>query len=359
MLCHRQPAVSGIAQLESATDNMEHPLDEWRNTMQLFQGQIRFGIHSGQQNASFSEYLALWQKAEQLGLDWASVFDHFLPIYADPEGPCFDGLTLLSAMAAHTQRIRCGVLVAGNTYRNPAILANIATTIDHISAGRLEFGIGAGWYEMEHNQYDVPFYTTGRRIRMLGESAQILKGMWTQHRTTFEGKYYTIKDALCEPKPIQSPHIPLWIGGTGEQLTLRVVAESADGWNTFLIPPTAYRQKLDALAAHCKEVGRDPASIRKSLAVQMVIRETEVEVAERVHELTRASKTEEQSFLQRAVVGTPEQCTKRILEYVKLGVGDFLMGVRFPVDMQTMELFAKRVAPAVKDEGAALLAGNG
>lgn len=121
---------------------------------------------------------------------------------ASVEGPCFEGLTLLAAMSAHTSRIRCGILVVGNTYRNPAVLANIAATIDHVSNGRMELGLGAGWYEMEHEQYDVPFYTVGRRIRMLGEAAQIVKSLWTQQRTTFEGRYYKVTDALCEPKPV-------------------------------------------------------------------------------------------------------------------------------------------------------------
>jgi F420-dependent oxidoreductase-like protein len=314
--------------------------------VQIFGGQIRFGIHSGQQNTSFADYLSLWQTAEELGYDWASVFDHFLPIFSDPEGPCFDGLTLLSAMAAHTTRIRCGVLVVGNTYRHPAILANIATTIDHVSGGRLELAVGAAWYEMEHNQYGVPFPSVGRRIRMLGETAKILKSLWTEHRTTFHGRYYTISDALCEPKPLQKPHIPLWIGGAGEQLTLRVVAESADGWNTFLIPLEAYQRKLDALAGHCRDVGRDPADIRKSLVVQVVVGETEAEVQERAQRLAPGLTP---------LIGTPEQCVEQILPYVRLGVADFLIGARAPADMRSLELIAQKVAPLVKEEGKAAL----
>ena len=226
--------------------------------MQIFQGRIRFGIHSGQQHTTMDKYVELWKAAEDLGFEWASVFDHFLPIHSDPEGPCFDGPTLLSAMAAHTSRIRCGILVVGNTYRHPAVLANIAATIDHVSGGRLELGVGAGWYELEHSQYGIEYFTTGRRIRMLGEALPILKGMWTEHRATFRGRYYTVTEALCEPKPVQQPHIPLWVGGAGERLTLRVVAESADGWNTFYMPEDAYRHKLNVLAGHCGDVGGTP-----------------------------------------------------------------------------------------------------
>src|SRR5207248_6709134 len=121
------------------------------------------------------------------------------------------------------------------------------------------------WWELEHQEYHIPFHTTGQRIRMLAESARVQKLLWTQPRATFEGRYYQLTDALCEPKPVQDP-LPLWIGGMGERLTLRAVAESADGWNTFLMPVEAYHHKLDVLAEHCAAVGRDPRDIRKSLA---------------------------------------------------------------------------------------------
>ena len=326
--------------------------------MQIFEGLIRFGIHAGPQHTSYEDYLRLWKAAEDLGYDWASVFDHFLPIQSDPTGPCFEGLTLLAAMAAHTTRIRCGILVVGNTYRNPAVLANMAATIDHVSGGRLEFGMGAGWYEMEHQEYGVPFYTVGRRIRMLGEAVKIVKGLWTESRTNFEGRYYTISDALCEPKPVQRPHMPLWIGGSGEKLTLRVVAESADGWNTFLMPEDAYQHKLNALEGHCRDVGRESSDIRKSFVLQAVVRETEAEVEECLREMALAMKAEPRMLRQRMVAGTPEQVAERLLPYVEMGVGDFIIGARAPADMQTIELVAKEVAPVVKARSERLPAGR-
>jgi len=319
--------------------------------MQIFAGQVRFGIHAGPQNVSYEDYRKLWLSAEELGLDWASVFDHFMPIAGAPiEGPCFEGMTLLSAMAAETSRIRCGILVVGNTYRNPAVLANMAATIDHVSGGRLELGIGAGWYEAEHSQYNIPFHTAGRRIRMLGESAKILRNLLTADRTTFNGRYYTVHDALCEPKPLQE-RLPIWVGGSGEQLTLRVVAESADGWNTFLIAEDAYRHKLDVLAAHCRDVGREPGAIRKSLVFQAVLGESEEEARELASGLPADP--------QRAV-GTPEQLVSRLLPYIRLGVGDFILGARPPLSKagaRTMELLAKQVAPVLRQEGNVILAG--
>ena len=173
--------------------------------------ELRFGIHTGQQYTSFPEYLELWQAAEALGLEWASLFDHFLPIQTDPNGPCFEGMTLLAAMAAHTERIRCGMIVLGVTYRHPAVLANEAATIDHVSGGRLELGLGAAWYELEHDQYGIPFPRIGERMDMLDEACRVVKSLWTQEHTTFEGRHYRLRDARCEPKPLQRP-LPLWIG---------------------------------------------------------------------------------------------------------------------------------------------------
>ena len=316
---------------------------------QIFEGQIRFGIHSGQQYTTFEDHLRLFRSVEDLGLDWASVFDHFLPIQTNPEGPCFDGLTLLSALAAHTSRIRLGVIVVGVTYRHPAVLANIATTIDHVSGGRLELGLGAAWYELEHRQYGIDFPPVGRRIRMLGEALKIVRSLWTEPRTDFQGRYYTLERALCEPKPLQRPHPPLWVGGAGEKLTLRVVAESADGWNTFFMPVDAYQHKLDVLAAHAKEVGRDPSEIRKQLVVQAVVADGEADVERRVRDLASRRGVDAQRLRQMALVGTPEQCVERLLPYVRMGVGDFLIGARQPADLETLELVAKKVAPMLRD----------
>jgi len=323
--------------------------------MQVFGNTIRFGIHAGPQHTTYEDYRDLWKSAEDLGFDWASVFDHFIPIQSNPEGPCFEGLTLLSAMAAQTSRIRCGVLVIGNTYRHPAVLANIAATIDHISGGRLELGVGAGWWEMEHQEYGIELPPIGRRIRMLGEALPILKSLWTAHRTTFEGRYYQVTDALCEPKPVQQPSIPLWVGGAGERLTLRTVAESADGWNTFFMPEAEYQHKLDVLAEHCRAVGRNPQDIRKSLVVQAVVRQDASSVKVQVERLAKARGVTPAQLQGRMIFGTPEQCVEQLLPYVKLGVSDFIIGARAPVDFETLELVATKVAPEVKERGVPLM----
>jgi F420-dependent oxidoreductase-like protein len=299
---------------------------------------VRVGIHSGQQNATLPEYFELWDAAERAGLDWASAFDHFLPIYSDPNGPCFDGPTLMSALAARTSKLAVGNLVVSATYRHPAVLAKIATTIDHVSGGRLEMGLGAGWYELEHDQYGIPFWTVRERLERLRETAKILKSLWTQESTTFDGKHFQLSDAHHEPKPVSKPYPPLWIGGSGERVLLRIVAEEADGWNVLNMDVETYTHKVNVLQQHCEAVGRDPKDIRRSFGFMAVLDETEEKARARAPETLMAN----------AVVGTPQQLVDAFAPYIELGVRDFLLLARPPVDPLTMELFGSEVAPALR-----------
>jgi alkanesulfonate monooxygenase SsuD/methylene tetrahydromethanopterin reductase-like flavin-dependent oxidoreductase (luciferase family) len=171
--------------------------------------------------------------------------------------------------------------------------------------------------------------------------------MWTKKRTTFEGKHYRLKDALCEPKPVQSPSIPLWVGGMGERRTLRVVAEVADGWNTFLMPEEEYRHKLEVLAGHCNDFRRDPGDIRKQLSTSVILGTTEAEAEDRVKERAATTGIDEDLLRGRFMATTPERFADVLRPFRGMGVGDFLMVARPPVDERTMELFAKRVAPAL------------
>jgi F420-dependent oxidoreductase-like protein len=313
--------------------------------MQIHGDDIRFGVHSGPQNTTIDEYRDLWVRCEELGYDWVSDFDHFLPIVSNPNGPQFEGTTLLAAMAERTNRVRCGMLVLGVTYRHPAVVANIAATIDHVSGGRLELGMGAAWFELEHEQYGIPFPRIGVRMDMLDEACRIMRSLWTQETTTFEGKHFQLKDARLEPKPVQE-HLPLEIGGSGERRTLRIVAEHADIWHTGYGDLDQYRHKLDVLAGHCADVGRDPADVRKSLTFRAVLAGDERGAQERMTEIFGGPPPERMRDMY--IVGTPEQCVERLREYADLGVGDFLLGSLPPVDWQTIELVAESVAPALK-----------
>jgi len=223
---------------------------------------VSFGIKTSPQHVTYDAMLKVWQEADGIPvIEHAWLFDHFAPIQGDVAGPCLEGWTVLAAFAAATERLRLGLMVTGNTYRHPAVLAKIAATVDVISNGRLELGIGAGWNEYEHSSMGIPLYQPGERIRRLGEACDIIKGLFTQPTFDFDGRYYQLKDARSEPKPVQKPWPPFVIGGSGEQLTLRVVAKQADIWNYTGGSVEEFRHKVSVLHGHSAAVERDPAEI--------------------------------------------------------------------------------------------------
>lgn len=227
---------------------------------------LRFGIQIPQQNTTWPEILALWQEVDGLGYDTAWVFDHFLPIFSDPTGPCLDGWTTLAALAMASKNVRIGTMVTGNTYRHPAVLAKMATTVDIISGGRLILGLGAGWFELEHQEYGIPFHTIGTRLRRLDEALELIKSLWTNERSNFLGKHFQLADASFNPKPLQRPRPPILVGATGEEVALKIVAKHADIWNSFGTPEV-FRHKIARLNEHCAVIGRDPATIEKSVLI--------------------------------------------------------------------------------------------
>jgi len=249
---------------------------------------IRFGIQTPQQHTTWPEILTLWQEIDTLGYDTAWVFDHFLPIFSDPTGPCLEAWTALSALATATRKVRLGVMVTGNTYRHPAVLAKMATTVDIISGGRLILGIGAGWFEQEHQEYGIPFHTTGGRLRRLEETLEIIKRLWTEERASFSGRYHELRNASFNPKPLQQPHPPIMIGASGENMALGIVARHAQMWNSFGTPEV-FRHKITRLNDHCERTKRDPATIEKSvlLSGQLPLNEAR----RRIDEYTAAGVT--------------------------------------------------------------------
>src|SRR5438128_3492634 len=201
------------------------------------------------------------QEAETVGFDSIWLFDHFHTVPVPTQEVTFECWTSTAALARDTRRVRIGQMVTCNGYRPPALLAKMASTVDVLSHGRLDFGIGAGWYEHEYLAYGYPFLDGPERLRMLGEALQIFHAMWSEPHATFEGKYYQIHEAINEPKGVQKPHIPIWVGGGGEKVTLKLVAKYADACNIGGINPDVYRHKFDVLRQHCEDVGRDYNSV--------------------------------------------------------------------------------------------------
>lgn len=231
---------------------------------------LSFGIKTAPQHTTYPAMLAVWQAADATPVfEHAWLFDHFNPIGGSLDGPCYEGWTTLAALAAQTQRIRLGLMVTGNTYRHPAVLAHIAATLDVISNGRLDLGLGAGWNEYEHRSMGIPLYPPGERIERFGEACELIKRLFTQPIADFDGQFYQLQEARCDPKPVQQPYPPFVIGGGGERRTLRVVAQYADIWNFAGGPVEDFTHKVEVLKRHCEAVGRDPSTIQ--LSVQTMV----------------------------------------------------------------------------------------
>src|SRR5438067_12318095 len=229
---------------------------------------MRIGLDVAQHQLLWPELVERVQFAEQAGFDGAWVFDHFTPLYGNRNGPCMEAWTLLAALAARTSRIRLGALVTGITYRHPSILATEAITVDHISNGRLEIGLGAAWHQPEHEQLGIPFPPIKERAERLDEGVQVMRLLMTKDHANFRGRHYQLEDASYHPRPIQKPHPPFWIGASGEQLMLPIVARQADAWHAFGSEPTmaAKSRLIDQLA---EKAGRDPKQILRSASLSL------------------------------------------------------------------------------------------
>ena len=229
---------------------------------------MRIGLDTAQHQLTWPELVERVQFAETAGFDGAWVFDHFKPLYGDPNGPCMESWTLLAGLAAITSQVRLGVLVTGITYRHPSILATEAITLDHISNGRLEIGMGAAWHEPEHEQLGIPFPPLKERAERLEEGVQVMRLLMTKDRASFAGRHYQLAKASYHPRPVQRPHPPIWIGAGGEQLMLPIVARQADAWHAFGSDDSLARKSrlLDQMA---EKAGRDPKTILRSASLSL------------------------------------------------------------------------------------------
>jgi len=223
---------------------------------------MRFAFKTSPQNTTWPDMLAVWKAADDIELfESGWTFDHFYPIFSDSSGPCMEGWITLTALAQATTRVRLGTLVTGIHYRHPAVLANMASTLDIVSDGRLELGLGAGWNEEESGAYGIELGTPRERRDRFEEACEVIIGLLTQETTTFDGEYYQLRDARNEPKPLQRPHPPICVGGSGEKRTLLTAARFAQHWNFVGGTPEEFAHKRDVLYQHCEDIGRDPTEI--------------------------------------------------------------------------------------------------
>ena len=286
-----------------------------------------FGVHTGLQNTTIEELRTLWTRIEDAGFDWISIWDHFYS--ADFNGyECHEAVACHAALACHTKRVRVGSLVYCVGYRHPAVLANAIATIDHLSGGRADLGLGAGWAQNEYAAYGIPFPSAKDRLDLLEESIQAIRGLLRHPVTDFIGQHVQMSDARCEPKPVQAA-LPIWVGGGGERRTLRIAAKWADGWNVPFISPEELARKRHVLHDHCAAVGRDPSEIRTAINVGLCEDDVALKAQfGKIAEIVRPG----------VLIGSPDQLVQRMGDYVDAGADQINIAMRAPWDLSLLDL---------------------
>jgi F420-dependent oxidoreductase-like protein len=281
-------------------------------------------------------------RGEDLGYDSFWVMDHFhqIPNVGQPQEPMLEGWTTISVLAGYTSKIKLGTLVTGNTYRHPSVLAKIGATLDVLSKGRLIMGIGGAWNVEEANAYGIPFPPTKERLERLDEAVQVIRHMWTEDKANFDGRFYQLRDAYCNPKPIQKPYPPILIGGAGEKRTLKTVAKYADASNIFGSLETV-QKKLAILQEHCKEVGRDYGSIMKTKGGRVIFGDRES--IEKGFEQMGMNKEMVKGFL---TYGTPEQVRQQIEDFADAGIDGLIFSFDPRQELETVTKFGTDVISA-------------
>jgi F420-dependent oxidoreductase-like protein len=303
--------------------------------------------YDGQRNDATSQIVdflkKLITKAEKSAFDSFWVMDHFhqIQFVGRPEEPMLEGWTVISMLAAITTKIKLGTLVTGIIYRYPSVLAKIAATLDVLSKGRLFMGIGAAWNEQESLAYGISFPSNQERLLRLDEAIQVIRKMWTDEPyASFNGKYYQIRNAYCNPKPIQKPSPPILVGGSGERKTLKIVAKYADACNLFGSPETV-RKKLDILKEHCKSVGRDYSSILKTKLSVIIVDDNNDMAINRVRK-TFGGMPEEQ-IKEFVIYGTPEDVSRQIEILEQVGIQYLIVDLEPYRELEAIDTFATKV----------------
>lgn len=279
------------------------------------------------------------QEAEALGFDSIWLFDHFHTVPQPTQEVTFECWTSTAALARDTQRVRIGQMVTCNSYRNPALLAKMASTVDVLSHGRLNFGIGAGWYEHEYKAYGYEFPDGPTRLRYLRDALRIIRAMWTEEEATVEGKYLHVNGAINQPKGVQKPHIPLLIGGAGEQVTLKLVAQYADACNIQHLDNEGIARKLSIIKKHCDDVGRDYNTIWRTTLFNCAIAETDQEALAKSQPYLRNIPSER--IRKQALVGTPDAIRKRVEEIEQAGGQEIIIFLQDAATIEPLRMLAE------------------
>jgi probable F420-dependent oxidoreductase len=286
-----------------------------------------------------AELRASWLRAEVLGYDWISVWDHFHPTMGPADSGVFEAVACHAALAAATSRVRVGSLVYSAGYRHPAVLAHAAATIDHISGGRLELGVGAGWLQSEYAAHGIPFEAPGPRLRRLREAVEIIRLLWTEDVTSYEGEFYSLAGARCQPKPVQAaPRI--WVGAPGERTGIKIAAQVADGWNCTAVPPEVFARKRRILLDNAP----DPGRLLTSVTVGLVLTDGDPGLAMRQRYGEFAALV---GGVDATLAGSVAEVLDKCGRYAEAGADWIILREVAPFDLRSLEIFATEIAPAL------------
>lgn len=312
---------------------------------------VSLGAHIGQQNLPMDELRTLWRRLDGAGLDWISVWDHLYEV--PPAGgtqPHFEAVATLGALAADTRNARIACLVFYVGYRNPALLAKAAVTLDHISGGRFELGLGSGWAELEARACGYDFPALRERMDMLEEATPLIRSLLTHERTTHDGEFFNVDDASVVPGPVRG-HLPIWVGGIGEKRTLRIAARYADGWNAAYVAPAEFGRLCAVLDDWCEIEDRDPTTIERTVNLMFHLSKDAGAAARTEAALIDQWGDMAERVIGGALLGTPEQATARVLEYVAAGAQGVNIALRAPVDEEALDAYLTQVVPTVRAAG--------
>ena len=314
---------------------------------------VSFGVHIGQQNLTMGDMRQLWCQLDRAEVDWISVWDHFYETpFQGGSQPHFEALTTLGALAAETTHARIGCLVFYVGYRNPALLAKAATTLDHLSGGRFELGLGAGWHIHEASAYGYAFPDIGTRLDMLDEAAEVVRRLLDNTRTTFSGRHFQIDNATCWPKPVQR-RLPIWIGGRGEKRTLEIAARRADGWNAAYTSAAEFARLNNVLDHWCEAGERDPATIARSANIAFHMGLDDAAVKRGKAELESIWGHQAERIAEGALLCTPNAAVEQLMAYVEGGANAVNIALRAPWNEDALQTYLADVLPALRRELAA------
>ncbi len=307
----------------------------------------------GQEGVSWDQWLDLAEACERHGVETLFRSDHYLSGTDEGERAALDAWTTLAGLAARTTQLRLGTLVSPVTFRHPSLLAKAAATVDHISAGRVELGLGAGWHEREHEAYGFSFPETRVRMELLAEQLEIVHRQWTEERVSFEGRHYRLADCPAVPKPVQTPRPPIIVGGAARPGTLRPAVRFADEYNTTFASLEECVERRGRLLAECERQGRDPDTIRFSLMTGCIVGRTDGDVTERARRLyeLRPRGVDFETWLRRysdvALVGTVDEVVPRLRALAEAGVEGVMLQHLLHDDLETVEVIGRELAPAL------------